>query len=161
MMAGVAAIPAASVLAGQLALPASTPAGIALAQRIHERLKAEPQVPIRTHHVLHAGVYTRTICVPASTVLVGALIKIPTTLVVCGHALVLLGDGEEVEVAGYQVLAASAGRQQTYIARVDTYITMSFRTQATTVEEAEQEFTDQADQLMSRTGENIVVITGE
>lgn len=148
-------------LAAPSVLPATTPGGVALVQRIQEAVQAVPQVPITTHHVLHAGVYTRTICIPAGIVLVGALIKIPTTLVVCGRASVLLGDGEEVVVSGYQVLAARAGRKQAYIAHEATHVTMSFRTQARTVEEAEREFTDEADQLMSRTGENVVVITGE
>jgi hypothetical protein len=141
-------------------LPPSTPAGLELAERIGERIRAGEQVPITTHHVLHAGIYSRTICIPAGVVLEGAMIKIPTTLVICGHAAVLLGDGEEAIVQGYQVLAASGWRKQAYRALADTWVTMSFRTQAMTVEEAEGEFTDQADQLFSRTGENIVVITG-
>jgi hypothetical protein len=141
------------------ALPPSTPAGVALVQQIHERLIAQPQVPIATHHVLHAGIYSRTICIPAGVALAGALIKIPTTLIVCGRVSVLFGDGDEAVIEGYQVFAASAGRQQSYIAHQDTWLTMSFRTQARTVEEAEREFTDQADQLFSRTGENIFVIT--
>jgi hypothetical protein len=142
-------------------LPPSTPAGLELVERIGQRIRAGEQVPIATHHVLHAGVYSRTICIPAGVALEGALIKIPTTLIICGRAVVLLGDGEEVLVEGYQVLAASGGRKQAYRAHADTWITMSFRTQATTVEQAEAEFTDQADQLMSRTGENVVVITGD
>jgi hypothetical protein len=129
-------------------LPPSTPAGLELVERIGQRIRAGEQVPIATHHVLHAGVYSRTICIPAGVALEGALIKIPTTLIICGRAVVLLGDGEE-------------GRKQAYRAHADTWITMSFRTQATTVEQAEAEFTDQADQLMSRTGENVVVITGD
>lgn len=148
-------------LAAPCLLPATTAAGVALVERMNEVVKAAPQVPIATHHVLHAGVYSRTICIPAGVVLVGALIKIPTTLVVCGRASVLLGDSEEVVVTGYQVLAASAGRKQAYIAHEATHVTMSFRTQAATVEEAEREFTDEAEALMSRTGENTVVITGE
>lgn len=145
----------------QLALPASTPVGIQAAQRVQEVLLALPQVAIATHHVLHAGVYSRTICIPAGTVLVGALIKVPTTLVVHGCASVLIGDAQERVLNGYHVLAASAGRKTSYIAHTDTHITMSFRTEARTVEEAEREFTDEADHLMSRTGENIVVITGD
>jgi hypothetical protein len=38
---------------------------------------------------------------------------------------------------------------------------MSFKTNARTVEEAEAEFTDEADRLFSRKGENVTVITGE
>lgn len=150
-----------TAVAVRTTLPASSSACIQAVERIHEVVKAAPQIPVVTHHVLHAGIYSRTICVPAGVVLAGALIKVPTTLVICGHATVLLGDGEEAAVRGYQVLAASAGRKQAYITHADTHITMSFRTQATTVEEAEREFTDEADALMSRSGENIVVITGE
>ena len=161
MMAGLAVAPVGAAIAGRAMLPASTPACLAVAERIGQVVRAAPQVEIPTHHVLHAGVYSRTICIPAGVVLMGALIKIPTTLIVCGHASVLLGDGEEAAVSGYQVLAASAGRKQVYIAHADTYVTMSFRTQARTIEEAEREFTDEADQLMSRAGENTVVITGD
>lgn len=142
-------------------LPATTPDGLALARRIRERIQAVPQVPIATHHVLHAGVYHRTICIPAGVALAGARIKIPTTVVVSGHASVLLGDGDEAIVRGYEVLPAPAGREQIFIAHADTYVTMSFRTQAASVEEAEGEFTDEADLLMSRTGENTVVVTGD
>ena len=161
-MAGLATIPLASQMVElQATLPPSTCVGQAVVQRIIDTLKALPQVPIATHHVLHAGVYSRTICIPAGTALAGAMIKVPTTLVVHGHASVLIGDGEERVLDGYHVLAASAGRKQAYIAHADTHITMSFRTQARTVEEAEREFTDEADQLMSRSGENVVVITGD
>jgi hypothetical protein len=142
-------------------LPPSTPACLAVIDRITERIKAAPQTPIATYHVLHAGVYSRTICIPAEVGLTSALIKIPTTLVICGHASVMFGDGEEAVVCGYQVLAASAGRRQAYIAHAPTHITMSFRTQAKSVEEAEREFTDEADLLMSRSGENTVLITGD
>lgn len=150
-----------NALAQQATVPPSSPACIAAVARLHEAVKAAPQLQAVTHHVLHAGVYSRTVRVPAGSVLVGATIKIPTTLVIHGHASVLMGEGEEAIVCGYQVLAASGGRKQAYIAHADTHITMSFRTQAKTVEEAEREFTDQADELMSRTGENIVVITGD
>jgi hypothetical protein len=149
-----------NALVAPSAVPPSTPACIAAVERVHEIVKAAPQVEIETHHVLHAGVYSRTICVPAGCVLVGALIKIPTTLVVCGQASVMLGDGEEVMVSGYQVLAASAGRKQAYITHADTFITMSFRTDAKSVEEAEREFTDEWEALMSRSGNNTVVNTG-
>lgn len=148
-------------LATPAALPPSTPAGLALVQRIGQMIAAAPQIDIATHHVLHAGIYSRTIRIPAGGVLEGALVKIPTTLVIHGHATVLMGDGEEAVVHGYVVLAASAGRKQAFIAHADTHITMSFRTQARSVQEAEREFTDQADALMSRAGQNIVVITGD
>jgi GNAT superfamily N-acetyltransferase len=145
----------------QATVPATTAGGVEHVKWIEDIVKQVPQVPIATHHVIHAGVYSRTICVPKGVVLTGALTKIPTTLTICGHASVLVGDSEEVEIRGYQVLAASAGRKQAYIAHADTFITMSFKTDARTVEEAEEAFTDEAEFLFSRTGENEVLITGE
>ena len=34
------------------------------------------QVPIETRHVLHAGMYARTICIPAGVLITGALVKV-------------------------------------------------------------------------------------
>jgi len=143
------------------AMPPSTDRGLEVVRRIEDEVLKAPQVDLTTHHVIHAGVYSRTICIPAGVVLTGALIKIPTTLVVCGKASVLFGDGDEVLVEGYKVLAASAGRKVAYIAHADTYLTMSFKTDARTVEDAEVEFTDEAERLFSRTGRNEIVITGD
>jgi len=143
------------------ALPASTEDGLALVREIEERVLSGDQVELRTQHVLHAGLYARTICVPAACVLTGALIKIPTLLIVSGRASVLMGDGEEVVIEGYNVLAASAGRKQAFIAHDDTYVTMVFATTARTVEEAEREFTDEWELLLSHHNDNDVLITGE
>lgn len=142
-------------------VPAMSRAAIAQVEAIDEVVRSVPQVGIATQHVLHAGVYTRTICIPAGTILTGALIKIATTLTVCGHVVVLIGEDEAVEINGYRVLAASAGRKQAYIAYADTWLSMAFRTDARTVEEAEEQFTDEADKLFSRRGANEVTITGE
>lgn len=142
-------------------LPPTTPKGMALVTAVEDVVLAEPQREITTYHVLHAGVYSRTICVPAGVVLTGAVIKVPTTLTVSGRASVLIGDGQEMIVDGYHVFAAAAGRKQAFIAHTDTWLTMSFKTDARTVEEAENEFTDEADRLFSRRWPNEVVITGE
>lgn len=145
----------------QAVLPASTAKAIEAIQRIEELVLEDPQIDLTTYHVLHGGVYARTIMVPKGALITGALIKIPTTLTVCGKCSVLIGDALEVMIDGYHVFAASAGRKQAYIAHEDTWITMSFKTNATTIEEAEAEFTDEAERLMSRQGMNDVVITGE
>ena len=120
----------------------------------------QPQIPIRTLHVLHAGMYARTIRIPAGVALTGALIKIPTLLTISGDATVLIGE-EEVRFTGYHVLPASAGRKQAFVVHADTDLTMLFPTIATTIEEAENEFTDEADRLFSRHGGNTVTITGD
>lgn len=121
---------------------------------------AQPQVDIRTMHVIHGGLYARTIRIPAGVVLTGAEIKLATLLVVNGHVRVTVGDDAH-EIEGYHVVAASQGRKQAFLALADTDLTMIFPTSVSTVEEAENQFTDEADQLFSRRGENVVVITGE
>jgi hypothetical protein len=121
-----------------------------------------PQNHIDTHHVLHAGQYSRTVMLAAGTVVTGALIKIATILIVNGDCTVFLGE-ETIRVQGYNVLAASAGRKQAFIAHTDTYLTMIFATDAEFIEQAEDQFTDEADLLLSRTefGHNTILITGE
>lgn len=140
-------------------LPATTARGAEVVRAIERRVLNVAQVEVTTYHVIHAGVYSRTICMPKGTVLTSALIKVPTTLTIAGECSVLIGDGEEARIKGYHVLAAAAGRIQAYIAHEDTWITMSFKTSARTVAEAEAEFTDEADRLLSRQGRNETIIT--
>ncbi len=121
-----------------------------------------PQIAIDTDHVFHAGLYARTVMVPAGVVITGALIKIATLLIVQGDALVYVNGGSR-QVSGYNVITASAGRKQAFVAQTDTYLTMIFRSDSETMEDAEAEFTDEADDLMSAgpTGVNRVIVTGE
>ncbi len=60
------------------------------------------------------------------------------------------GSDGAVEVAGYTVFSASAGRKQAMVALTDTYLTMLFPTDAKTVDEAERAFTDEYDLLVTR-----------
>lgn len=108
-----------------------------------------PQVPIETLHSIHAGVYTRTVTIPAGVLITGVLIRIPTTLIVQGDTTVFLGDGT-TRLQGYHVLHAAANRKQAFFAHEDTNLTMIFQTSATTVEEAEEEFTEEAHTLITR-----------
>ena len=142
------------------AIPAMSEAAIGKVRRLEAEVLALPQVAIATRHVLHGGLYARTITIPADVVLTGALIRIPTVLVMDGDAMVYL-DGEAVRMTGRHVLPASAGRKQAFVALAETHLTMLFPTRARTVAEAEAEFTDEADALFSRAGANHIVITGE
>lgn len=147
-----------------MTLPATirsmSPATIARVRALEEAARDYPQVPIATQHVLHAGLYARTIRIPAGVVLTSVLVKRPTLVVASGRARLLTEDGTH-ELDGYCVLPASAGRKSAWFALADTDITMLFATQATTVEEAEREFTDEAHLLCSRAGANEIVTTGE
>lgn len=117
------------------------------------RLQAEaenlPQVEIETRHSLHAGMYARTIMVPAGVLAVGVFIKIATLLIISGRGAVYI-DGAAREVDGYHVIEGDAGRKQAWLSFDDTHITMIFPSAAASVEEAEAEFTDEADRLLTR-----------
>ena len=142
-------------------LPAMSESAVAAVRAFDQELKQREQVPISTHHQIHGGIYTRTLCLPKGAALTGVLIKIPTTLVLCGDVTIFTGT-DEVRVCGYAVLPGSAGRKQAFIANADTWMSMSFPTQATSVEEAENQFTDEPDLLFSRKStSDQTIITGE
>ncbi len=118
-------------------------------RRLEQAALALPQVPIPTDHVFHAGMYARTIKIPAGVALTGAEIKIATILIISGDVLIY-GEKGPVRYAGYHVALGQAGRKQAFYALQDTYLTMLFPTGATTVDAAEREFTDEYEKLFSR-----------
>jgi hypothetical protein len=146
----------------RVCIPAMDEAALDKVRRVERLALARPQVPIPTQHVLHGGLYARTVFVPAGVMITGVLVKIATLLVVQGEATVFVG-GLPLELSGYTVLPASAGRKQAFVARSDLFLTMVFPTDAQTVEEAERAFTDEAGALASRRERacNHVLITGE
>lgn len=125
-------------------------AAIDRVRRMESMALAMPQVSILTDHVLHAGMYARTVFVPAGVMITGVLVKVPTILILHGNALIYVGDDMPMPCAGYNVLTAAAGRKQAFLAETDICLTMIFPSDATTVEEAEQQFTDESDLLQSR-----------
>ena len=139
-------------------LPATDQATLEKVYAIENHLLSLPQVEISTAHTIHAGIYSRTIMIPAGTVLTGALIKIPTTLIVSGDCLVTVDDKTK-HIVGHHVFCAHAGRKQVFVANQDTHLTMLFCTDAKTVNDAERQFTDEWEMLFSNTGKNTVVIT--
>jgi hypothetical protein len=140
-------------------IPAMNDAAVERVRAMERIARKLPQTPITTYHLIHAGMYARTITIPAGVVLTGALIKRATILILSGDATVTIGAGV-VRVTGYHVLAASAQRKQAFLAHADTNLTMLFPTAAQDVRAAEEEFTDEADLLFSRHGENVINITG-
>jgi len=122
----------------------------------------QPQIPIAMEHTLHAGLYARTCRLRKGTAITGVLIQVPTLLVVHGDAWVYIGNDRSVRVQGFRTIPASAGRKQAFVALEDTEITMIFPSAATSVEEAEHEFTPEFDALASHRDDlNTVTITGE
>lgn len=121
-----------------------------------------PQETLATHHIFHGGMYARTIMIPAGVILTGALIKLATMVIISGDVTVYVGD-KASELSGYNVLPASAGRKQVFLAKSDTWVTMIFPSDAATVADAEAQFTDETDMLASNREvcKNSITITGE
>lgn len=131
------------------ALPPCDGAALEALQRLEDELASRPQITLQVEHHLHAGVYSRTVFIPAGVAAVGVVIKRPTQLIMSGHARLTTGD-KVVELKGFCVLEGEGHRKQIAYAIEDTYFTMLFATNAKTVEEAESEFTDEADRLQTR-----------
>lgn len=134
-------------------IPAMSDEAIAKAREFEEILKQAPQLTFETQHVIHAGMYARTMRLPAGHALVGALLKVPTILIVNGDCVGYIGD-EIVQLTGHCVLAASAKRKQVFVANTDTWLTMLLNTDLTDVELIENYFTDESDALASRQAHN-------
>lgn len=141
-------------------IPAMSDEAIAKAREFEEILKQAPQLTFETEHVIHAGMYARTMMLPAGHALVGALLKVPTILVVHGDCIGYIG-GEIVHLSGHCVFAASAKRKQVFVAKTDTWLTMLLTTNLTDVYDIEEYFTDEADALASRKdcNANSIIIT--
>lgn len=139
-----------------------TLAQIETVRKVEAIAKAKPQVDIETTHTIHSGIYTRTVSLQPGVMITGVLVKRTTTVIVSGRVLVYL-EGEMKELEGYNVLPASANRKQIFIALEPVHITMAFATDAKTVEEAENEFTDEGTILSSRLPDSVnhIIITGE
>lgn len=88
------------------------------------------------------GIYYRTLFLPAGFVIISAMVKIPTTILITGDCLATIGDHVE-RFTGICNVKASANRRVAYRALEDTFITMYFKTSATDVTEAEKEMTDE------------------
>lgn len=142
-------------------IPAMSVESIEKVQKLEGYVIDRPQVDVGTSHVIHAGMYARTIMIPAGVMLTGAFIKIATILIIHGDVVVYTGD-QAVTLNGYNVLSASANRKQAFIAKTDTYITMVFPSDSESVKEAEEEFTNETHMLLSRhhTASNKITITG-
>lgn len=151
------------LVVAQRRIPVMNAAAVDKVREIEGKVRALdlPQVPLETYHVLHGGLYARTICIPAGVLLTGALVKVATVLIVVGTTLVYIGEDEPLRLEGYNVLPASAGRKQAFLTETAVEMTAIFPTRARSIEEAEREFTDEVELLGSRRDINRFTITGE
>lgn len=143
------------------AIPAAPPDAVEKIRELEVKIREREQIQPQMEHILHAGMYARTCRLDAGVVITSVMIKIPTMLIIHGGTYIFAGDRWH-RIDGYQAMAAGPGRKQVYLTFRPTEITMLFPTQARTVEEAEAEFTDETDQLLSRHQEShdLVTVTG-
>lgn len=119
------------------------------------------QVEFPMEHLIHAGMYARTLHMKAGEFLTGALLRVATTLIVSGDCTVFVGE-ETIELRGYTVLPGSAGRKQVFVAHTGVSMTMIFPTKATTISDAEREATNDFARLPTNFQSNTLkLITGE
>lgn len=116
---------------------------------LEDVLLALPQIDLGTTHLIHAGMYARTILIPAGTVLTGALTEADNICVMHGDITVTTDDGPQ-RLVGFHVLPANAGSKRAGMAHADTYWTTLFRTDETEVSKIENSVTREADRLQTR-----------
>jgi len=114
-----------------------------------EMLQHAAQVDLHTQHLVHAGMYARTIFIPAGTLLTGAQTEVDNVCIVVGDITVTTDDGTR-RLTGYYVIPANAGFKRAGIAHADTWWTTLFRTDNTEIAAIEDEVTREADRLQSR-----------
>lgn len=130
-------------------IPPMTDYMIERVRRVEKLSRNFPQLKIPVEHLLHGGMYVRTVKIPKGVMITGALIELATTLIISGHAMIHTGESW-VEREGYHVIAAEAGRKQIFVALSEVNLTMFFPTAAKTVKDAEEQFTNEADLLQNR-----------
>lgn len=125
------------------------PKALAEMRRLEAIVATCPQIHLKVSQKLYAGMYYRTLFVPKGCIAFGSLQKIPTLLIASGSFLLTSGS-QVYRVDGYRVMEGAPGRKQLVRALEDSVFTMIFPTTARTVEEAEEEFTDEFENLQTR-----------
>lgn len=115
-----------------------------------EILKA-PQVDVSTTHLIHAGMYARTVKILAGTLVTGVPMNDDHVCIISGDITVTAGD-DVIRFTGYNVIPASRGLKRIVYAHQETSWTAIFKSGATTVDDAEIEMSSEYNKLQSRGG---------
>ena len=118
-------------------------------RRLEDHLLTLPQVDFQTSHVIHEGICSRTILIPAGAALTGAQTNLPNICIVSGDITVTTDDGPK-RLTGYHVLSAEAGFKRAGVAHADTYWTTIWKSDLTDIRELEDEMTDESHMLQTR-----------
>lgn len=117
--------------------------------RVERFIAAAPQVFIPVEHVLHGGLYTRTVTIPAGTYLTGAACRRDHVCVAMGDIDVTTDEGPR-RLTGLNIIPVRAGMKRAGRTHADTRWALIVRTDATTVEEAEADLVEHPERLQSR-----------
>lgn len=118
-------------------------------RQLEDYLVGLPQVDLGTSHVIHGGMYARTVLIPAGTTMTGAMTNADNICVVCGDITVTTDDGP-MRLTGFHVLPAKAGAKRVGVAHADTYWTALFVTDKSDIQDIEAQLTDESDRLLTR-----------
>ena len=118
-------------------------------QALTDHLLMLPQIDCQTTHLVHGGMYARTIFIPAGSTLTGAKTNLKNVCIVAGDITVTTDQGMK-RLTGYTLIPANAGFKRAGFAHADTYWTTLFATELTDVEEIEDTITDDSDKIQTR-----------
>ena len=116
---------------------------------LEEEVLKLPQIDLQTTHVIHGGIATRTIFIPAGTVITGALTNLDNVCILCGDITVTTDKGAK-RLTGFHVIPAGSGFKRAGYAHSDTYWSTSWKTDLTNIEEIENEMTNECAKLQTR-----------
>jgi Fe-S-cluster-containing hydrogenase component 2 len=123
-----------------------------LVSRFEDVAISMPQVHIETTHLLHGGMYARTIRIPANTMLTGTMTSCDNICIVDGDITVTTDYGPK-RLTGFNVLPATSGARRAGVTHSETHWTTIIPTCAGTVEQAEADLTAEPQRLQTnRTG---------
>lgn len=121
----------------------------AAVRRLEAELVQMPQLMLDTSHLIHAGLYARTVMIPAGTVLTGAMTNHDNVCVVFGDITVTTDEGPQ-RLTGFHVLPAKAGAKRVGLAHADTWWATLWPTDLTDVQAIEDDMSDESAGLQSR-----------
>jgi len=115
---------------------------------LENQMRDLPQTDLGTTHLIHAGMYARTIFIPKDTVLTGALTNCDNICIIHGDITVTTSSGNK-RFTGFNVIPADSGFKRAGVSHEDTYWTTVFQTDSTVLEDIEKEVTDEHAGLQS------------
>ena len=116
---------------------------------LKKKLRQLPQLSIATQHLIHGGMYARTVFIPAGSVVTGAKTNLDNICTVSGDVTVSTDKGV-IRLTGYHVIPANSGYSRAVYAHADTHWTTFLVTDSDNVQAIEQAMTDDAATLQTR-----------